>query len=146
MGVFPPAGDLELLFVRTDFADDRAWNALLADAMSFHGGFRAAIRPVDDRRFEGLTVERLLELVPQGQEPFYLFLVDRDALTRADHAVRVVNLYEPRGESFRVVPAHLWSVQANLSLANMDWEEFTGAVGADGVFRGFSRGGEGSRR
>lgn len=146
IGVFPPAGDLEMLFVRTDFADDRAWHVLLADAMSFHEGFRAEIRPVDDRRFEGLTVERLMELVPQGQEPFYIFLVDRDALTRADRAVRVVNLYEPRGASFRVIPAHLWSVQANLSLANMDWEEFAGALDADGVFRGFSRGDEAARR
>ena len=146
MGVFPPTGDLELLFVRTHFEDDQAWKALLADATAFHDGFRAAIRPVDDRRFQGLTVERLMKLVPQGQEPLYIFLVDRDALTRADHAVRVVNLYESRGASFRVIPAHLWSVQANLSLANMDWEEFTGALDADGVFRGFSRGDEAGGR
>ncbi len=146
MGMFPPTGDLELLFVRTHFEDDQAWKALLADATAFHDGFRAAIRPVDDRRFQGLTVERLMKLVPQGQEPLYVFLVDRDALTRADRAVRVVNLYEPRGASFRVIPAHLWSVQANLSLANMDWEEFTGALDADGVFRGFSRGDEAGRR
>ena len=72
--------------------------------------------------------------------------MDSDALTRADRAVRVVNLYEPRGASFRVIPANLWSVQANLSLANMDWEEFTGALGADGVFRGFSRGDEAGGR
>ena len=50
MGVFPPAGDLELLFVRTQFGDDRAWKALLADATALHDGFRAGIRPVDDSR------------------------------------------------------------------------------------------------
>jgi hypothetical protein len=53
--------------------------------------------------------------------------------------VLVVNLFVPRGRSFRVVPAQLWSVQANLSLANMDWEEFADAVDDDGVFRGFER-------
>ena len=29
------------------------------------------------------------------------------------------------------------SIEANLSIANMDFGEFAGSVGADGVFRGF---------
>ncbi|MGW3141770.1 DUF6924 domain-containing protein [Streptomyces sp. NPDC001139] len=36
----------------------------------------------------------------------------------------------------RVVAAELWSIE-NLSGANMDFEEFAGAVDDDGVFRGF---------
>ena len=138
-GVFPQTDDLELLFVRTDFSDGRRWAAVLAEARSLYGMFRADILPVDDRRFEGLTIDRLVDLVPTDHEPFYVFLVDREALTRADHPVLVVNLFEPRGRSFRVIPSELWSVQANLSLANMDWEDFTVALDADGVFRGFER-------
>jgi hypothetical protein len=30
-----------------------------------------------------------------------------------------------------------WSVENNLSLANMDFEEFANAVDVDGLFRGF---------
>ncbi|MFD8420360.1 DUF6924 domain-containing protein [Streptomyces sp. NPDC059668] len=37
----------------------------------------------------------------------------------------------------RVTAAELWGIENNLSLANMDFEEFTGAAGNDGVFRGF---------
>jgi hypothetical protein len=138
-GVFPPTDDLQLHFVRTDFSDDGRWSEVLSEASSQYGMFRADILPVDDRRFDGLTVERLLELVPPEQEPFYVFLVDREALTRGDHPVLVVNLFEPRGRSFRVVPSELWFVQANLALANMDWEDFTVALDADGVFRGFKQ-------
>ena len=139
MRAFPATGDLQLLFVRTDFSDDRAWAEVLAEAMSFYGPFRADILPVDDRRFDGLTIEGLIELVPQGDEPFYVILVDRETLARPDHPVLVVNLFEPRGRFFRVIPSGLWSVQANLPLANMDWEDFDGSLDPDGVFRGFER-------
>ena len=40
-------------------------------------------------------------------------------------------------QTFRVIPSELWSVENNLSLANMDFEEFAGAAGAEGVFLGF---------
>ena len=136
-GAFPATDDLQLHFVRTDFSDDRGWAEVLSEVSSQYGMFRADILPVDDRRFDGLTVERLLQVVPPDQEPFYVFLVDRETLTRADHPVLVVNLFEPRGRSFRVIPSVLWSVQANLALANMDWEDFTVALDGDGVFRGF---------
>ena len=135
--MFPLTDDLEIHFVRTDFSDDGRWAEVLSKASSQYGMFRADILPVDDRRFEGLTVERLLELVPADQEPFYVFLVDRETLTRPDYPVLVVNLFEPRGRTFRVTPPELWSVQANLALANMDWEDFTVALDPDGVFRGF---------
>ncbi|MEO6701722.1 MAG: hypothetical protein ABI140_02000 [Jatrophihabitantaceae bacterium] len=38
---------------------------------------------------------------------------------------------------FRVTAAELWSVENNLNLANMDWDDFAGAADSDGVFRGF---------
>jgi hypothetical protein len=31
----------------------------------------------------------------------------------------------------------LWDVDNNLNISNMDWEDFSGAAGEDGVFRGF---------
>ena len=37
------------------------------------------------------------------------------------------------------IPSELWSVENNLNLANMDWEEFVEPVGEDDAFRGFSK-------
>jgi len=51
--------------------------------------------------------------------------------------VLVVDLYSDPGRSFRVIPSELWGVENNLSLANIDFEEFADAVDRDGVFRGF---------
>ncbi|MFF0717196.1 DUF6924 domain-containing protein [Micromonospora sp. NPDC003816] len=39
--------------------------------------------------------------------------------------------------TFRVVPSEMWSVQNNLTIANMDWEDFAENVDGDGIFRGF---------
>jgi len=56
-------------------------------------------------------------------------------LSAAEHLVLCISLH---GEgSFRVPPNELWSVENNLSLANMDFEEFAEAVDTDGVYRGF---------
>ena len=49
----------------------------------------------------------------------------------------VLRLDGPDRVPFRCIPAELWSIENNLNIANMDWEEFAEAVGADGIFRGF---------
>ena len=55
-----------------------------------------------------------------------------------DYPILVVNLNK-RDDSgpFRSVPREIASLEANLSLANMDFYEFAESAGADGVFRGF---------
>jgi hypothetical protein len=90
-----------------------------------------------------------LQIVPVGSEVGFAFLVDTQTLTHPDRPILVVNLYDwvegledqgkgPQyGATFRVIPSQMWSVQNNLSLANMDWEEFADNVDGDGIFRGF---------
>lgn len=48
-----------------------------------------------------------------------------------------MDLRRERGRCVRVVAAELWSIENNLVEANMDFEEFVGAIDDDGVFRGF---------
>lgn len=138
--------DGESLFIRTDFADDAAWAETVNAALQpwdLGGGILAyaGITPVDDRRFEALTVEKLESLLP-APPPYYLFLVDKRTVTDPEHPILVVDT--SRGntdvvgfQTFRVVPSEMAAVENNLSLANMDFEDFSTNVDADGVFRGF---------
>ncbi|MFB7125410.1 MULTISPECIES: DUF6924 domain-containing protein [unclassified Kitasatospora] len=48
-----------------------------------------------------------------------------------------MDLRERPGRCIRVVAARLWSIENNLSISNMDFDDFAGNVDADGVFRGF---------
>ena len=67
-----------------------------------------------------------------------LFIADSTTVNSPDHPVLVVDLRGDMGKRpFRCVPSELWGVDNNLNIANMDWEDFAGAVDEGGVFRGF---------
>ncbi|GAA5180051.1 hypothetical protein GCM10023322_11460 [Rugosimonospora acidiphila] len=137
--------------IRTDFAHQDEWTRIQAaiDEPQTEHAFQAYVDFVDDKAYEGLTASGLLRIVPDDSDARFVFLVDTQALTHPDRPILVVNLYDwvegledqgrgPQyGATFRVVPSAMWSVQNNLFLANMDWEEFAGSVDDDGIFRGF---------
>jgi hypothetical protein len=129
---------LEALVVRTDFSADGAWDALRASLFSpSKDGFLANVAVVDDRRYEGLTSDQALDLIPVEYQHPLLVLADSVALASTERPLLVLGLQGERGRGVRVVAAQLWSIENNLSGANMDFEEFAGAVDEDGVFRGF---------
>jgi hypothetical protein len=49
----------------------------------------------------------------------------------------VIDLLEEPTREIRVIASEFWSIENNLSLANMDFDEFASAAREDGVFRGF---------
>ncbi|MDX3455756.1 hypothetical protein PV396_28105 [Streptomyces sp. ME02-8801-2C] len=86
---------------------------------------------------EDLTPDQALELVPADYQHPLLVLVDSTAVSSAELPLLVVDRRGERGRCVRVVAAELWSIENNLSGANMDFEAFVGARDDDGVFRGF---------
>jgi hypothetical protein len=79
-------------------------------------------------------------LVPDASDRSFVFIVDQAAVSHPDHPILVVDLSTEPGRSFRVIPTEVWSVENNLSIANMDFDEFADQVDQDGVFRGFRKG------
>lgn len=130
------------VLVRTWFGDDSAWESLVLEAQTpSDDDFLARVVVVNDPVFEGLGAEALREQQPGGAT--VSFLADETTLTRADHPVLAVWVLPSSDDApterspFRVAPFALWSVENNINLANMDWEDFTSSVEGDGVFRGF---------
>mgnify|MGYP001111306498 CR=1 FL=1 len=127
--------------VRTDFSDQAAWvavcEAVRTPVREGPDEFVAYVDFIDDPSFEGLTPESLRSVIDEGCDPRIVFLVDRVTLAHPDHPILVVDLDKKESGPFRVIPSLVWSVESNLSIGNMDYEEFAGAVGPDGVFRGF---------
>ena len=137
------------LVVRTDFSNERAWEALSAGIRTpSEDDFLATVDIIDDEVYRDLAAAQLRDLLTEPFDgPHFFFVADDIALASAGHPLLVVPVphpepeyaflnEEPRAE-FRVVVASLWSVENNLSQANMDWAEFAGNVAGDGVFRGF---------
>ena len=128
----------ESLVIRADFTDDSIWNVLKAaitqEDPAF--GFQANVEFVEDRKYSGLTADRVLEIFPEGSNQTFVFLADSETISNPEHPVLCIDLFDERGRTFRVVPSQMWSVENNLSIANMDFAEFADIVDADGVLRG----------
>jgi hypothetical protein len=131
------------VLVRTWFGDDSAWESLVSDVETPNDeGFLANVVLVNDRAFKGRSAEALKAKHPGGA--IVSFVADEMTLTNGERPILAVwvlpqQAWDERSDrlTFRVVASELPSVENNINLANMDWEDFTQAVGEDGIFRGF---------
>jgi hypothetical protein len=148
MPILPGRGTL---LVRTDFANDDAWDLVRDEATREYepDGFRAYVEPVSDPQWADAAWELVKAAAPVDDDgPSVLFIADSITFASPEHPILVVDLDdkilsvaefpEIAGRTpFRCIPSELWSVENNLNISNMDWEEFAREVGDDGVFRGF---------
>jgi hypothetical protein len=124
--------------LRTDFSDRKAWDAVrvAVEAPKEHD-FRAYVTFVDDPVYRGLTPEQVVELEDEDFPHAIVVLADEAALASPEMPLLVVDLVDEPGQTLRVVAEKLFSIENNLSIANMDFSEFADAAAPDGVFRGF---------
>ena len=135
--------------IRTDFSDDAAWERLVALVripVDFGGddpdfeGYTPNVEPLPDAAYAGVTGESLGTAWSSRTDDTvgYVLLADRESMTDdGDPTVAYVDLYDEPGRTFRCTVSDIASIEANLAIANMDFDAFADAVGADGVFRGF---------
>jgi hypothetical protein len=127
----------DALVLRTDFSNESAWASICAAITQPVGEFRAYVDFVSDPEYDGLIPDQLARLMPEDGYLAFAFIIDQVALTHPEHPILVVDLCDEPGRTFRVIPSQICSVENNLSIANMDFEEFAEEVGDDGIFRGF---------
>ncbi len=124
------------LLIRTDFSEQSTWQQLLAAVSEPEDPFIFNMEIVDDRANSGATVEQLLAALPENYPHSFIVVADGTALSQPDHPLLVVDLLEERGRQFRAVATQVASIDNNLSIANMGFEEFAALVDEGGVFRG----------
>jgi hypothetical protein len=136
------------LVIRTEFSDQATWEGIVAAIKTTTSeGFNAYVEFLDDPAFQGMTTAELLGLASSEYKTQHSFLmvVDHATITEPEHPLLVVDLYEANegeeepeyGREFRAIPTAVQSIENNLSIANMDFEDFAEAVDEDGVFRDF---------
>lgn len=145
--------------IRTDFSDGEKWAAVCdlisAPQREVAQDFYAYVRYKDDQQFAKLEPNEVVHTLPDDYPGFFCFVVD-ETLRDDEYPILVIgfsaNSVEPEDyqrtpkqtpvadiKTFRAIPSAIQSIQNNLSIANMDFEEFADSVDADGVFRGFPR-------
>lgn len=139
--------------IRTDFTDDDAWRAIKEQVsaplvVNNQGSeYTAGVEFVDDRRYDGLTPGRLFSLVGEPP-PYYVYIADRETMTDPEHPILAVDTGPTvdndtnfrRGDTFRLIPAAMATVEANLSIANVDFVDYVDSASPDGVYRETYRG------
>jgi hypothetical protein len=134
MATIPSSGDMP--FIRTDFSNDAAWHEVVARAKRLSPeGFQANLQIIDPADFSGIEAPRLRGLAADTNHAA-IFVADEITMTEPERHVLCIDLLG-WGRSFRVVPEELRGLENNLSIANMDFDEFADSVEDDGVFRGF---------
>lgn len=98
-----------------------------------------AFHIVDDPAWAGATKEQVRDRLGSDFGQYFVLIVDRTTLAHPERPVLVVDLHEQSLNEFRAVPAQVGAIQINLSLANMDFADFSESVDPDGIFRGFER-------
>jgi hypothetical protein len=132
-----PESEIYLL-VRTYFGDEAGWDALRAviDEGS-QEGFFANVHYVDDRHFDGFSVEELEAAHPQRERGWdVLYVADEQAITHPVHPLLVVRVGSTEELPFRCRADLLHEVDANLSLANLDWDDFRDQSNESRVYGG----------
>jgi hypothetical protein len=92
---------------------------------------------LDEPQYVNITKDQLLNLIPRNYNHNFIIVVDATAISQPDHPLLIIDLYERSGNEFRAIPSQIQAIENNLSIANMDFEEFAESVDDDGIFRGF---------
>jgi hypothetical protein len=146
--------------VRSDFASDALWTDLieqvLAPQIELGQEFFADVECISDGRFEGLDPVSVVHHLPESYNYLFCMVADRHTFETAELPILIIG-FAPSGEiseelrwhpqqvqakdltSFRAVPRTIQSIENNLSLANLDFEDFVRSVASDGIFRGFQQ-------
>jgi hypothetical protein len=129
-----------VLVLRANFSDQVAWEQICTIIRELVGDFHfvAYVEFLDNIEYVDITKGQLLALIPDDYNHSFIIVADQIAISRPDHPLLVVDLYERSGQVFRAVPSQIQGIENNLSIANMDFEEFAGSADEDGIFRGFA--------
>jgi len=150
--------------IRTDFSDDAAWQSIVEEVskpVDFdhpdnpdpgEDAYVPYIVPIDNAKYEGVSGAALADQamaadLMQG----YVLLADARSMAEAGSGELTVDYVDLSpyaaedaedfstfpGRTFRCAVPEVASIEANLSIANMDFHEFADSVAPDGVFRGF---------
>ena len=130
------------LILRTDFSNQGAWEEICKTILEPVGPFRfrANVQFIDEIEYSGLTKDQVMGLIPKNYNHTFIIMADQTATSSPDHTLLVIDLFENSGRVFRTLPSLVQSIENNLSIANMDFEEFAEAVDEAGIFRGFPKG------
>lgn len=127
------------IVLRTDFSSENEWRTICEEVITPNPEFRFLPNVVfaSDISFLDYTEEQLLSTNTLHYNHAFIFIVDRMTIINPEHPILCIGLKHNQGLKLRSIPSKIWEIENNLSISNMDFEEFFSAIDEDGIFRGF---------
>ena len=129
------------IILRTDFSNEAVWKDLrrILERVT-EEGYRSYAYIVDNPEYANIAEKSVRGILPGNYLNPFVIIVDRMTIDHPDHPVLFFyfgeHLEEGSPQALRVVASEAYSIEANLSIANVDFEEFVAAADEDGIFRG----------
>ena len=128
-----------VMLLRTDYTNNEKWKSLKAEISTPDPeyGFLANITFYENPKFDNLPLEILLPKLSKNYKHPIILIADQTTFNDDDKTILCVDLIELPGQYLRVIPSEVWSIENNLSIYNMEFQDFADCQDEHGVFRGF---------
>lgn len=87
-------------------------------------GFKPYFEYIEDKKYEGLTVETIDQFISILPEVDFIYIPDKLTFTQEPNRLLCIDISNESYSSFRFLPQNAWMVENNLSIGNMGFEEF----------------------
>jgi hypothetical protein len=134
LGASVPKTDKTLL-IRTDYSNEVIWRALI-EIVQKPGEYSRGVEIVDNRKLASAKLEEIMRIVQNATRHTFVFIVDGITINHPEKPILVVDLFASPGQSFRIVASKFRSVENNLSIANLDFEDYLEKVDQENIYRG----------
>jgi hypothetical protein len=116
-------------FLRTDFTDDEAWQALLDQTGEDW------VTVAADSSHRGLSAHELVALVPETSRYPVLVVADGVTFGSTERSLLLIDVLEEPGRTFRVKLDAFRSVIGNLAIENLSFDDYLTSLGDSDVHR-----------
>jgi hypothetical protein len=127
------------MVLRADYSNESKWGELKNEISNPNSeyGFFANVTFYENREYDKLTLEQILPRLSNKYGHPIILIADQLTFTDDEVTLICVDLVDLPGQYLRIITSEIWSIENNLSISNMDFQEFADSQDQDGVFRGF---------
>lgn len=124
---------MDVICFRTDFSDDNKWKNI-KEKIKNDGEYECFLKYIEEKKFENTEKEKIIEFLNSINYEYDFFIIC-DSQSMNDETLLIININSKN--NFRCRASLLWSPVNNLSIANMDFDEFKNNANDNNIFNGF---------
>ena len=130
--------DPPILVVRTDFSDNGKWESIKATILTpIEPGYTAHVEFMEIKNSGDRNASEIARNISPFYQPSFIFVADKKTFESGETTLLIASLSADSQAEFRLLPSLVAEVEANLSIANVSFEEFAETLDKNVIYRGY---------